>query len=390
MKQKVLSVFGTRPEAIKMAPLVQCLGKEPGLDSMVCVTAQHREMLDSVMALFELRADYDLDLMKPGQDLHELTGRILVGMRDVLRKERPDIVLVHGDTTTSFATSLAAFYEGIEVGHVEAGLRTGDYTRPFPEEMNRVLTGRLATQHFAPTPRARQNLLEEGVDPAKVTVTGNTVIDALLEVRQRVSECPAMHWSNLLPEDLLQRLDEGTERLILITGHRRESFGKGFEDMCTGIKRSADAHPDWQFIYPVHPNPNVSGPVRKYLGGCANIALVDPVDYAPFVWLMDRSDLILTDSGGIQEEAPSLGVPVLVTRDVTERPEAVEVGTVRLVGTDPERIATSIEEVLGGGDLARSMSRAINPYGDGRACERIVGLLAGREIEPIAGTEVAA
>lgn len=381
MSRRVLSVFGTRPEAIKMAPVVKRLAAEPGLESRVCVTAQHREMLDSVLRLFAIEPDHDLGLMRPGQDLFDVTSRALLGLRDVLREERPELVLVHGDTTTCFATSLAAFYEGIPVGHVEAGLRTGDMARPFPEEMNRVLTGRLAAVHFAPTEGARRNLLAEGVDEEAVHVTGNTVIDALLEVRSRVSGRSAASWSEALAPELCERLDRGVERLILVTGHRRESFGRGFEDLCTALERTAQAHPDWLIVYPVHLNPNVRGPVHERLGRCRNVLLTEPASYEPFVWLMDRSDLIVTDSGGIQEEAPSLGVPVLVTRDVTERPEAVEAGTVRLVGTDPGAIQSSIEEILAGGELAELMSRAINPYGDGRAAERIVAQVA-------AGTEV--
>lgn len=379
MSRRVLSVFGTRPEAIKMAPVVKRLAEEPGLESRVCVTAQHREMLDSVLRLFAIEPDHDLGLMRPGQDLFDVTSRALLGLRDVLREERPDLVLVHGDTTTCFATSLAAFYEGVPVGHVEAGLRTGDMARPFPEEMNRVLTGRLADLHFAPTEGARRNLLAEGIDEDAVHVTGNTVIDALLEVRSRVSSRPATSWSETLPSELCERLDRGAEKLILVTGHRRESFGRGFEDLCSALKRTAQAHPNWLLVYPVHLNPNVRGPVHEHLGRCQNVFLTEPASYEPFVWLMDRSDLIVTDSGGIQEEAPSLGVPVLVTREVTERPEAVEAGTVRLVGTDPATIQSSIEEIFAGGELAERMSRAINPYGDGRAAERIVRVVARAE-----------
>lgn len=379
MSRRVLSVFGTRPEAIKMAPLVECLSDEPGIDSRVCVTAQHREMLDSVLQLFEITPDHDLSIMSPGQDLHDITSRVLLGMRSVIRAEQPDIVLVHGDTTTCMATSLAAFYEGVEVGHVEAGLRTGDYRHPFPEEMNRVLTGRLAGQHFAPTVGARANLLAEGVDPQAVHVTGNTVIDALLQVRERVGAAPVEQWREDFGAEFFDRFEAHHDKLILITGHRRESFGRGFEDLCTAIKRTAQAHPNWFFVYPVHLNPKVRGPVHEHLGHCHNIALIEPADYAPFVWLMSRADLIVTDSGGIQEEAPSLGVPVLVTREVTERPEAVEAGTVSLVGTDTDLVQRSIEDVLSGGDLAVRMARAINPYGDGHAAERIAAILAGAE-----------
>lgn len=383
MSRKVLSIFGTRPEAIKMAPVVKRLAAAPGIDARVCVTAQHREMLDSVLRLFEIAPDHDLALMQPGQDLFDVTSGALLGLRDVLRREQPELVLVHGDTTTCFAASLAAFYEGVPVGHVEAGLRTGDMRRPFPEEMNRVLTGRLASLHFAPTEGARQNLLAEGVAPATIHVTGNTVIDALLDVRGRVAEHPAAHWSGALGPELCERLERPHQKLILVTGHRRESFGQGFADLCLALKRTAHAHSNWLVVYPVHLNPNVRGPVHEHLGHCHNVALCEPVDYAPFVWLMNQSDLIVTDSGGIQEEAPSLGVPVLVTREVTERPEAVEAGTVRLVGTDPERIQQGIEEILAGGELAARMSRAINPYGDGRAAQRIVSLL-GAPAKPAA------
>ncbi len=381
MSQRVLSVFGTRPEAIKMAPLVRRLAEADGVDARVCVTGQHREMLDSVLRLFEIEPDHDLGLMRPGQDLADVTSGVLLGLRDVLREERPDLVLVHGDTTTCFAAALAAFYEDVPVGHVEAGLRTGDPRRPFPEEQNRVLTGRLASRHFAPTPGAAQHLVDEGVPRARVHVTGNTVIDALLDVRARVAGAPAERFADALTPELAGTLTAGPERLVLITGHRRESFGRGFEDLCAAVRRLALAHPSWQFVYPVHLNPNVRGPVHANLAGLSNVALVEPVDYAPFVWLMDRADLILTDSGGIQEEAPALGVPVLVTRDVTERPEAVEAGTVRLVGTDPRRIVDAAEELLGGGEPARRMERALNPYGDGRACERIVALLRGHAID---------
>ena len=380
MSQRVLSVFGTRPEAIKMAPLVRRLAEADGIDARVCVTGQHREMLDSVLRLFELEPDHDLGLMRPGQDLTDVTSGVLLGLRDVLREERPDLVLVHGDTTTCFAAALAAFYEDVPIGHVEAGLRTGDPRRPFPEEQNRVLTGRLASRHFAPTPGAAQHLVDEGVPRERVHVTGNTVIDALLDVRARVSGAPAERFSSAFTPGLVATLDARPERLVLITGHRRESFGQGFEDLCAAVRQLALAHPGWQFVYPVHLNPKVRGPVHANLGDLANVALVEPVDYAPFVWLMDRADLILTDSGGIQEEAPALGVPVLVTRDVTERPEAVAAGTVRLVGTDPRRIVDSAEELLAGGEQARRMARASNPYGDGRACERIVALLRGREV----------
>ena len=377
LNPRVLSVFGTRPEAIKMAPVARRLAEHPGIDARLCVTAQHREMLDSVLELFALRPDHDLDLMRPGQDLFDVTSGVLLGLRDILRAERPDLVLVHGDTTTCFAASLAAFYEGIEVGHVEAGLRTGDLAAPFPEEANRVLTGRLASRHFAPTAGARAHLLAEGVAEERVHVTGNTVIDTLLEVRTLVAEATPELFRGSFPPDFAARLAAGPEKLVLVTGHRRESFGRGFEELCTALARLATEHPEWLLVYPVHLNPKVQTPVHARLGALPNVALLEPLDYAPFVWLMSRADLVITDSGGIQEEAPSLGVPVLVTREVTERPEAVEAGTVQLVGTDPERIVTNAEEILSGGELAERMARAVNPYGDGRAAERIAALVAG-------------
>lgn len=375
MSTKILSVFGTRPEAIKMAPVVKALERAAGVESRVCVTAQHREMLDQVLGLFAIRPDHDLDVMAPGQDLFDVTSKVLVGMREVLRDEQPDVVLVHGDTTTCFATGLAAFYEGITLGHVEAGLRTGDLTRPFPEEMNRRLVTQFTTHHFAPTDRARRNLLAEGVDAADVRVTGNTVIDALQLIRERVEGCDAATYVDVLGTELCLRLDRGRGKVVLITGHRRESFGQGFEDLCRGLRTAAKRHPSWNFIYPVHMNPNVRRPVFEHLADLDNVHLIEPLDYEPFVWSMLRSDLILTDSGGIQEEAPSLGKPVLVTRDVTERPEAVSAGTVRLVGTDPERILSGIESILLDPATYAAMASAANPYGDGKAAERIVNAL---------------
>lgn len=389
MSQRVLSVFGTRPEAIKMAPVVRALQRSADIESRLCVTGQHREMLDAVLDLFDLRPDHDLDLMRPGQDLFDVTGGVLLGLREVLRSEHPDLLLVHGDTTTCFAAALAAFYEGIPVGHVEAGLRTGDLKRPFPEELNRVLTGRMARDHFAPTRSAAENLLAEGTDPARVHVTGNTVIDALLGVRDRVSGREAGSFAGAFSDGLIERLDAAPERLVLVTGHRRESFGEGFERLCDALAGVARAHPDWLLVYPVHLNPNVRRPVQEHLGALPNVALVEPAEYEPFVWLMDRADLIVTDSGGVQEEAPALGVPVLVTREVTERPEAVEAGTVALVGTSVERITEGIEEVLGGGAMAERMTRAINPYGDGRASERIVAVLEGKPWEEFAAPATA-
>ncbi|MBR9805526.1 UDP-N-acetylglucosamine 2-epimerase (non-hydrolyzing), partial [bacterium] len=330
---KVLTVFGTRPEAIKMAPVVLALAASDKIDSRVCVTAQHRQMLDQVLQLFDIKPDYDLDLMKPNQDLYDITARALVGMRDVLDDYQPDLVLVHGDTTTCFAVGLAAFYRQIAVGHVEAGLRTGNLLAPFPEEANRSLVARITQQHFAPTASSEANLLREGVDSAAITVTGNTVIDALLWVKARLGDYAPSVWQSALGEGLYDKLTTSDAPLILITGHRRENFGQGFVDLCTAIRDLAVAHPDWEFVYPVHLNPNVQKPVYDILSGQGNVTLIAPQDYLPFAWLMNRASLILTDSGGIQEEAPSLGQPVLVMRDVTEPPEAVEAGTVRLVGT---------------------------------------------------------
>jgi len=378
MSSRILVVFGTRPEAIKMAPVVIGLRQSETLEVKVCVTAQHREMLDQVLELFEIVPDHDLNLMQPGQDLFDITANVLLSLRDVLRLEQPDMVLVHGDTTTCFAAALAAFYEGISVGHVEAGLRTGDLSAPFPEEANRCLTGRLTTVHFAPTQGAADNLVKEGVAPGDICVTGNTVIDALLMVRDKVAAYPVSHWSGLLGEQLYSRVVESTRKMILITGHRRENFGQGFIDLCSALRELAEKHVDWDLVYPVHLNPNVQQPVYELLAGLSNVHLIEPQDYAPFVWLMDRCDLILTDSGGIQEEGPSLGKPVLVMRDVTERPEAIDAGTVRLVGTDTETIVASVEELFANPALYEKMSQAHNPYGDGMACSRITQVLQDR------------
>ena len=372
MTLRVLTVFGTRPEAIKMAPVVLGLEKAENIESLVCVTAQHRQMLDQVLELFEINPDYDLNIMKHGQDLYDVTSSALLGMRNVLRECKPDLVLVHGDTTTCFSASLAAFYEQIKVGHVEAGLRTGDMSAPFPEEANRSLVGRIASYHFAPTEGSRQNLLKENVSVASITVTGNTVIDALLMVRDKVNKMPEEDWKERFGESLFQRIVDKKRKMILITGHRRENFGEGFVDLCNAIKTLADNHPDWDFLYPVHLNPNVQKPVNRILSGIENVFLIDPQDYAPFVWLMDKSDLILTDSGGIQEEGPSLGKPVLVMRNVTERPEAVDAGTVKLVGTNFDAIVKGVETVLSVDDEYKKMSKAHNPYGDGRAVEKII------------------
>ncbi|WP_029570841.1 non-hydrolyzing UDP-N-acetylglucosamine 2-epimerase [Pantoea ananatis] len=368
---KVLTVFGTRPEAIKMAPLVQALAQDPAFESRLCVTAQHREMLDQVLSLFQLQPDYDLNVMRPEQGLTEITCRILQGMHTVLLDFKPDIVLVHGDTTTTLAASLAAFYQQIPVGHVEAGLRTGDLASPWPEEGNRKLTGHLARLHFTPTLRSRQNLLDENLADDSIVVTGNTVIDALLWVRDRVLD------DNEINAQLASRypfLDDN-KKLVLVTGHRRESFGEGFERICSALAQIARQHPHAQIVYPVHLNPNVHEPVNRILRGIDNIVLIEPQEYLPFVWLMNRAWLILTDSGGIQEEAPSLGKPVLVMRETTERPEAVEAGTVKLVGTDTARIVNEVSTLLNDDEAWQTMSRAHNPYGNGEACGRILQAL---------------
>lgn len=381
MTLRVLSIFGTRPEAIKMAPVVLGLAQADGIESKVCVTAQHREMLDQVLDLFKIKPDHDLNLMAPGQDLFDITARSLLGLRDVLRQERPDVVLVHGDTTTCFAAALAAFYENIPVGHVEAGLRTGDLRAPFPEEANRSLVGRIASYHFAPTEGSRRNLLAESVNPDRIWVTGNTVIDALLMVRDMVSAYGDEHWREHFGAKLYARIIDPARKLILITGHRRENFGQGFIDLCSAIRDLANAHPDWDLLYPVHLNPNVRKPVYDILEGLDNVMLIEPEDYAPFVWLMDHSDMILTDSGGIQEEGPALGKPVLVMRNVTERPEAVEAGTVLLVGTDREKIVAGVERVLLDSTVYSAMSHAHNPYGDGHAVKRIIEALKGVKLK---------
>lgn len=368
---KVLTVFGTRPEAIKMAPLVKALAQDAAFEARLCVTAQHREMLDQVLRLFALQPDYDLNVMRPEQGLTEITCRILQGMKTVLLDFKPDVVLVHGDTTTTLAASLAAFYQQIPVGHIEAGLRTGDLTSPWPEEANRKLTGHLARYHFAPTERSRQNLLHENLSDGQIFVTGNTVIDALLWVRDRILDDPDLNAQLSARYPFL----DSEKKLVLVTGHRRESFGEGFERICSALARIARQHPDAQIVYPVHLNPNVSEPVNRILTGIDNIALIEPQDYLPFVWLMNRARLILTDSGGIQEEAPSLGIPVLVMRDTTERPEAVEAGTVKLVGTDPDTIVAEVSLLLSSESAWQTMSRAHNPYGDGEACRRILDVL---------------
>lgn len=368
---KVLTVFGTRPEAIKMAPLVKRLEEQPGVVSRVCVTAQHRQMLDQVLELFSIRPDHDLNVMRPGQDLYSITSEVLQSIRKVYEAERPDIVLVHGDTTTTFAATLAAFYQRLPVGHVEAGLRTGDLYSPWPEEANRKLTGALARLHFAPTAASRDNLLRENIADSFIVVTGNTVIDALIATKSKLETSPDLS-ARMASRFPFLRVDA---RMLLITGHRRENFGDGFDRICKAIAQLARRYPDIDLVYPVHLNPNVQEPVNRLLSAIPNVHLIEPQDYLPFVHLMARSTLILTDSGGIQEEAPSLGKPVLVMRDTTERPEAIEAGTVRLVGTDSERIVADASLLLDDAEQYRRMSFAHNPYGDGRACERIVSAL---------------
>lgn len=370
---RILTVFGTRPEAIKMAPVVNALRNCADVRPEVCVTAQHRQMLDQVLELFEIKPQYDLNIMKPGQDLTDITSNILLGMRGLLKRERYDMLLVHGDTTTTMAAALAAFYEKVPVGHVEAGLRTGDFYAPWPEEMNRSLVGRIATLHFAPTERSRQSLLREGIAEANIFVTGNTVIDALQEVVEK------LRIDSSLSATLDQRFDflSRNKRLILVTGHRRENFGSGFERICQAL-RTLSTRGDVEIVYPVHLNPSVQEPVRRILGDAPNVHLIEPLDYLPFVYLMNRSHLIITDSGGVQEEAPSLGKPVLVMRDTTERPEAVEAGTVQLVGTDEAKIVQQANHLLDNRVAYEAMARAMNPYGDGQASGRILAALRER------------
>ena len=381
--KKIMLVFGTRPEAIKMAPLVKEFQKHPEeFQTIVCVTGQHREMLDQVLSIFDIKPDYDLNIMKQGQDLYDVTARVLTGMRDVLREARPDVVLVHGDTTTSTAAALAAFYQQIPVGHVEAGLRTHNIYSPWPEEMNRQITGRIATYDFAPTPLSRQNLLQEDVDESKITVTGNTVIDALYWVVDKMKKTPELNAE--LAEILrisgydVSRLKDG-KKLVLITGHRRENFGDGFINMCNAIKDLNKKYPDVDFVYPMHLNPNVRKPIHEVFGenleGLGNMFFIEPLEYLPFVYLMEKSNIVLTDSGGIQEEAPGLGKPVLVMRDTTERPEALEAGTVKLVGTNHDKIVDEVSKLLYDVEYYDKMSKAVNPYGDGLACGRIINFL---------------
>ena len=381
--KKVMLVFGTRPEAIKMAPLVKEFQKKPeSFQTIVCVTGQHREMLDQVLHLFEIKPDYDLNIMKQGQDLYDVTARVLVGMRDVLKEAQPDVVLVHGDTTTSTAAALAAFYQQIPVGHVEAGLRTHNIYSPWPEEMNRLITGRIATYHFSPTQLSRQNLLDENIKDETITVTGNTVIDALYWVVDKIRADKQLNAE--LKNSLLvcgydiNRLNTN-RKLVLITGHRRENFGDGFISMCTAIKDLTQKYPDVDFVYPMHLNPNVRKPIHEVFGedlsNLGNMFFIEPLEYLSFVYLMEKSTIVLTDSGGIQEEAPGLGKPVLVMRDTTERPEALESGTVHLVGTDYTKIMDEVSTLLDDETAYEEMSKAVNPYGDGLACSRIVSIL---------------
>lgn len=370
--KKVLLVFGTRPEAIKMAPLVKALQKDSvHFETKVCVTAQHRQMLDQVLEVFEIIPEYDLNIMAPNQDLYDITSKVLLGLRDVLKEFQPDVVLVHGDTTTSMAASLAAFYRQIPVGHVEAGLRTYDMLSPWPEEMNRQVTDRICTYYFAPTEKSRQNLLHENIEDEKISVTGNTVIDALLMAVDIIAHKPGV--KEQLHEELrIKGYTVGSRPYILVTGHRRENFGEGFLHICRAIKEIASSHPDMDIVYPVHLNPNVQKPVYELLSGLENVYLISPLDYLPFIYAMQHSVLLLTDSGGVQEEAPSLGKPVLVMRNTTERPEAVEAGTVKLVGTDADAIVKNVTELLRDKEVYQQMSETHNPYGDGQACERII------------------
>ena len=384
--KKIMLVFGTRPEAIKMAPLVKEFQKQPEqVETVVCVTGQHREMLDQVLRIFDIHPDYDLNIMKQGQDLYDVTAHVLTGLRDVLKEVKPDVVLVHGDTTTSTASALAAFYQQILVAHIEAGLRTHNIYSPWPEEMNRLLTGRLATYHFSPTPLSRNNLIKESVDDRNIIVTGNTVIDALYWVVDKIKN------DKVLDSELVKVLVKagydvnrlnGGKKLVLITGHRRENFGDGFIHMCTAIKDLTRKYPDVDFVYPMHLNPNVRKPIHEVFGedlsGLGNMLFIEPLEYLSFVYLMEKSTIVLTDSGGIQEEAPGLGKPVLVMRDTTERPEALDAGTVKLVGTDYDRIVNEVSVLIDDKVAYEKMSKAVNPYGDGLACKRIVNALLYR------------
>ena len=392
-KKKIMLVFGTRPEAIKVAPLVKEFQKYPDtFETMVCVTGQHREMLDQVLRLFEITPDYDLNIMKQGQDLYDVTSRVIIGMRDVLKEAQPDVVFVHGDTTTSMAAALATFYQQIPVAHIEAGLRTHNIYSPWPEEMNRQITGRIATYNFAPTPLSKKNLLAEGINENSITVTGNTVIDALYMVIDKIKSDDHLTkqlndtlLKNGLPDRMIRsfvnsNLDTDTRKLVLITGHRRENFGEGFINICKAIKTLTKKYPDVDFVYPMHLNPNVRKPIQEIFGEdrLDNMFFIEPLDYLPFVYLMEKSTLVLTDSGGIQEEAPGLGKPVLVMRDTTERPEALEAGTVKLVGTNYELILSEVSSLLDNKNYYNKMAQANNPYGDGKACYNITEFLKNK------------
>jgi len=373
--KKVMLVFGTRPEAIKMAPLVKAYQAQPDkFQTIVCVTAQHREMLDQVLTIFNITPDYDLDIMKAGQDLYDVTSRVLLGLRDVFAECKPDLVLVHGDTSTSTTAALAAFYQQIPIGHVEAGLRTHNLYSPWPEEANRQLTGRLAKYHFAPTELSKQNLLKEGINETDIHVTGNTVIDALYLALDKIESAPELRKSldNTLKTKGYNLCSTVDRKIILVTGHRRENHGQGFINICSALKQIAEKYPEVDIVYPVHLNPNVQKPVYELLNGLDNVFLIEPLEYLPFLHLMSQTTIVLTDSGGIQEEAPGLGKPVIVMRDTTERPEAVDAGTVKLVGTNTDLIVSEISSLLNDKAYYESMSRANNPYGDGKACARIM------------------
>ena len=388
--KKIMLVFGTRPEAIKMAPLVKEFQKYPNtFSTIVCVTGQHREMLDQVLEIFNIQPDYDLNIMKQGQDLYDVTSKVMLGLRDILMQEQPDLVLVHGDTTTSMAAAMSSFYQRIPVGHVEAGLRTYNIYSPWPEEMNRLITGRIATYHFSPTTLSRNNLLKENVSDSAIAVTGNTVIDALYWVVDRINS--DINLKTSIKNEILQYgydVDRlyGSRKLVLITGHRRENFGDGFMSMCRAIKSLTCMYPDVDFVYPMHLNPNVRKPIHMVFGenlaNLNNIFFIEPMEYLAFVYLMEKSSIILTDSGGIQEEAPGLGKPVLVMRDTTERPEALQAGTVKLVGTDYDKIIQEVSSLLNDKLYYELMSNAVNPYGDGHSCERIVNFIKGIFAEP--------
>ena len=383
MINRIMLVFGTRPEAIKMAPLVKEFQKySQEIKTIVCVTGQHREMLDQVLQIFEIHPNYDLNIMKQGQDLYDVTSRVLLGMRDVLKEAKPDVVLVHGDTTTSTAAALAAFYQQIPVGHVEAGLRTHDIYSPWPEEMNRLITSRIATYNFSPTPLSRQNLLDEGVKENSIAITGNTVIDALYWVVDKIRNDRVLNGELegiLINSGYDVKRLNGGKKLVLITGHRRENFGDGFINICNAIKHLAEKYPDVDFVYPMHLNPNVRKPIHEVFGedlsNIDNMFFIEPLEYLSFIYLMEKSNIVLTDSGGIQEEAPGLGKPVLVMRNTTERPEALNAGTVKLVGTNYLKIVNEVSALLNDENYYKQMSMAVNPYGDGLACSRIVNFL---------------